>query len=189
MRSHLRSTLLMAALCAAGAVQAQKAAPGLWEHTMTMKTQSGQMEAAMAQMQQQLSKLTPEQRKQMETMMAGRGGAGMSMGPGKPIIVKVCLTPEQAARDEIPQSQGNCQRLSHERSGNTVKFKFSCTGQQPSTGSGEFTFISDKQHQGRMLIETTMRGQPERIETEQAGRWLGADCGDVKPRAAPPASK
>jgi hypothetical protein len=37
---------------------------------------NAQMAAAMAQMQAQLSKLPPEQRAQMEAMMAGRGGLG-----------------------------------------------------------------------------------------------------------------
>src|SRR5580700_10156389 len=37
---------------------------------------SAQLAAAMAQMQAQLSKLPPEQRAQMEAMMAGRGGFG-----------------------------------------------------------------------------------------------------------------
>jgi len=178
--------LSTAALCAAGAAQAQKVAPGLWEHTMTMKSQGGQMEAAMAQMQEQLSRMTPEQRKQMEAMMANRGGGGaMAIAAGKPTSVKVCITPEQAARDEIPQTQqGNCQQTSRERTGNMLKFKFTCTGERPATGSGEYTFSSDKAHTGRMVVETMMRGQAERIEMDHAGRWLAADCGDVKPRAA-----
>ncbi len=187
MRTPLPATLFAAALCATGAAQAQKVAPGLWEHSMTMKSQGGQMEAAMAQMQEQLARMTPEQRKQMEAMMSSRGGSGMAMAAGKPTSVKVCITPEQAARDEIPQSQGNCQQTSRERSGNTLKFKFACTGERAATGSGEYTFSGDKAHTGRVIVETMMRGQPERMEMEHSGRWLAADCGDVKPRPSAPA--
>lgn len=44
---------------------------------------NAQMAAAMAQMQAQLSKLPPEQRAQMEAMMAGRGGlGGLAAGRG-----------------------------------------------------------------------------------------------------------
>ena len=40
--------------------------PGVWEYTTTIKTQSGEMEKAMAQMEQQMAMLPPEQRKMME---------------------------------------------------------------------------------------------------------------------------
>jgi hypothetical protein len=46
---------------------------------------SAQMAAAMAQMQAEMAKLPPEQRAQMEAMMAGRGGlAGLAGGRGGP---------------------------------------------------------------------------------------------------------
>jgi hypothetical protein len=191
MRTYLHTALLAATLCAAGTAQAQKIAPGLWEQSITMKSAGGQMDAAMAQMQEQLARMTPEQRKQMEAMMGSRGGAGMALATGKPASVKVCITPEQAARDEVPQTaqQGNCQQTSRERSGNTLKFKFTCTGDRPATGNGEYTFSSDKAHTGRVVVDTTVRGQPERIEIDNSGRWLSADCGDVKPRPSAPAAK
>lgn len=183
---HLPSTLGLAALalfCASDAA-AQKLAPGLWEHSVTMKTASGRMEAGMARMQQQLAAMPPEQRKQLEAMMAGQGmGMGaMGGGAGKPMVVKLCLTPEQAARDEMPQSDGQCRQTSQERSGKTLRFKFVCSGERPSSGEGVYTLDSDKAHQGRTVITTTAAGQPERMEMEHRARWLGASCGDVKPR-------
>ncbi len=194
-----RSLTFVATLAGlAGPAHAQKQiAPGLWENTVTVKTQpGGQFDGAMSQMQEQLSKLTPEQRKKVEEMMASRGapggaamGAGMSAMAGKPTTVKVCITPEQAARDEMPQNQGRCTQTSKERSGNTLKFKFSCAGERPVTGEGEYTFASDKVHTGHVVVSMMVKGQPERLEMQHDGRWLGADCGDVKPRAAPPAKK
>ncbi len=172
------------ALLSALPVAAQKLTPGLWEHSVTMKTDSGRMEAGMARMQQQLAAMPPEKRKQVEAMMAGQGmGVGaMAAGPGKPMVVKVCVTPEQAARDEMPQGEGNCKQLSQERSGKTLRFKFACTGERPSTGEGEYTFDSDKAHHGRTVISTTAQGKPERMEMEHRARWLAADCGAIKPR-------
>jgi len=70
--------------------------PGLWEHSFTVKSQSGQMEKAMADMQQQMASMPPEQRKMMEDMMAKQG---MSMG-AQGRSVKMCITKEQAERDE-----------------------------------------------------------------------------------------
>ena len=46
-----RQGLMVAlALCAAPMAQAQSVKPGLWEHSWSMKSTSGQMEKAMAQM-------------------------------------------------------------------------------------------------------------------------------------------
>jgi hypothetical protein len=177
---HLSLVMTLLLLATAGPACAQKIAPGLWENTMTMKPGNSQMDAAMARMQEEMARMTPEQRKMMEDMMA-RQGAGVSVAPGGAIAVRVCITPEQAARDEVPQPDSHCKQTSKERSGNTVRFKFVCTGERAGTGEGEYTFINDKTHKGRVVINTTARGKPERMEMEHSGRWLAAACGDVKP--------
>jgi len=183
---QLAATLALAALAPLWALPAaaQKLVPGLWEHSVTMKTDSGRMEAGMARMQQQLAAMPPEKRKQFEAMMAGQGmGMGMAApGAGQPMVVKVCLTPDQAARDEMPQSDGQCKQLSQERSGKTLRFKFACSGERAATGEGEYTLDSDKAHHGRTVISTAAQGKPERMEMEHRARWLAADCGAVKPR-------
>lgn len=180
MRTALASALLLSGLAAAtGAAHAQKLAPGLWEHSVTMNTRTGRMEAAMAQMQKQLAAMPPAQRKQAEAIMAQQG---MSMGgPGKPSTLRFCLTPEQAANDQIPQEK-DCKQQSLQRSGNVITFKFACAGNPPSRGEGEYTLLSDKAHKGRVTIDTVADGKPERLQMEQSARWLGADCGTVKPR-------
>lgn len=189
-----------AALAAAGPAAAQKIAPGLWEHSITMKmTGNPQMEEGLKRMQEQLASMPPEKRKQMEEMMARQGGTSMSgltgMMSGKPTTMKVCITPEQAAKDHIPTSNGNCQQVDTQRSGKTMKVKFTCTRPDGGsmTGEGQFNLISDKEHNGHMVMDGTGRkGEPMHMEIDQAGRWLGADCGDVKPRPytppAPPAT-
>ena len=107
---------------------------------------------------------------------------GVGMAPGKPTSLRVCLSPEQAAREELPQHDGRCKQTSRERSGKVMRFKFACEGNPPSSGEGEYTMVSDKEHKGRMTVTTTVKGQPERMEMEQAGKWIGADCGAIKPR-------
>ena len=68
----LSATVLGPGLWATAHAQTQKLRPGLWENSVTMKSQSGQLEAAMAQMQKSMASLTPAQRKQMEQAMAQR---------------------------------------------------------------------------------------------------------------------
>ena len=128
------SALGALALAAALPVQAQtKLQPGLWEHTMLMKTASGQMEGAMAKMQSQLASMPPEQRKMIEDRMA-QSGAGMG---AKPNIVRVCLSKERAERGDTPQGDGRCKQEVLQRSGGTMKFRFTCAGNPPSSGEGD----------------------------------------------------
>ncbi len=177
--------LAVAALLAGAPVQAQKLAPGLWENSLTMKSSDTRLTAGMERMQKELAAMPPEKRKQMEAMMAAQGiNMGMAAGPGGPAIVaKVCLTPEQAARDELqPPADGDCRQTSMQRSGNTLRMKFECTGKRPGKGEGEYVLDSPKAHHGRTRIETMEGGKPVRLEMNHSGRWLAADCGEVKPR-------
>ena len=182
MKKTLRHiTLALALLPAAGAVQAQKVAPGLWETTMTMKAQGGEMEGAMAKMQSEMAKMPPEQRKLVDEMMAKRG---VGMAAGKPNTVRTCISKERAENMDIAddhEKERNCKRESMERSGNTMKFKYTCTN-PPSTGQGEYTISSDKSYSGKMLIDTQVKGQPQQMEMQQQGKWISADCGELKAR-------
>lgn len=161
------------------ALAQQRLQPGLWEHSVT--TQNEKMNEAMAKAQQQMASMPPEQRKQMEAMMAQHG---VAMGtPGQAMAVKVCITPEQAARDEMPARDGKCKQTRTQRSGNTLRFAFTC--EDGSSGEGEYTLQSAKAHTGRMTVNAMRNGKTERMEMQHSGRWLSADCGGVKPLAPP----
>jgi len=179
---QIKQVLFLAAGAFIGfGAQAQTQAPGLWEHSFSMKSQDGQMEKAMAEMQKQLAAMPPEQRKQMEAAMASRG---VKMGAGG-TSVKVCLTKEEAAKPpEARMNAGNCTQKDMQRSGNTMKFKYECT-QPPSSGEGEMTFISDKAYSGKSIVNTQVAGKPQQMTMEMQGKWLASDCGDVKPRPTP----
>ena len=162
---------------AAFSASAQSMKPGLWEHSFTMKSQSGQMEKGMAEMQKQMAAMPPEQRKMMEQMLA-QSGVGMG---AKANTVKVCISAEQAARLDIPQKDGQCKQDITQRSGSTMKFKFSCAGQPPTSGEGEITFSSPTSYTSKSVVNTAVEGKPERMTMDQTGQWLSADCGALKP--------
>lgn len=172
--------LCVALVSVAGTAAAQKVAPGLWEYSIAMKPGGAQADA-LARMQEQLARMPPDKRKQMDEMLQ-RQGLAAGGAPGQPVTTKVCITPEQAARDEVTQPDSNCKQLSKDRQGNTMRFTFACTGERQATGEGEYTFVSDKQHQGKVIVNTMVRGKPERMEMAHQGRWLATNCGDVKPR-------
>ena len=177
----IASTAALALLAgvAGGASAQQKMRPGLWEHSVNMKSQSGQMEAAMAEMQKSLASMPPEQRKQMEQMMAQQG---VGMGP-KGQTVKVCITKEQADLDNVPQQEGCTQKVQRVDA-STMKVAFSCKGgqgQPPSSGEGTITMQGPTAYTGQFRFKTQNQGKPEQIDMAQSGKWLSENCGAIKP--------
>jgi hypothetical protein len=186
-RNHNTATLRLATLLAlalAGAVpaQAQNLRPGLWELGNTMQSSSGAMEKAMAEAQKQMAALPAEQRKMMQDMMAKQGVAMGAGGPGA-MAVKVCMTAEMLARNEVVTQQGDCKSQHAPRAGNTMKFAFTCT-QPPSRGDGEVTFESPQAYRSHMNVTTSAGGKPEQFTVRSNGKWLSDDCGTIKPLAA-----
>ena len=177
----IASTAALALLAgmAGGASAQQKMRPGLWEHSVNMKSQSGQMEAAMAEMQKSLASMPPEQRKQMEQMMAQQG---VGMGP-KGQTVKVCITKEQADLDNVPQQEGCTQKVQRVDA-STMKVAFACKGgqgQPPSSGEGTITMQGPTAYTGQFKFKTQNQGKPEQIDMAQSGKWLSDNCGAIKP--------
>ena len=162
---------------------AQSMKPGLWEITHQMKMGSGEMNDKMAAMQQQMAKMPPEQRKMMEDMMAKQGVKMGAAGPGG-MSLKTCMTKEMVERNQVPTQQGDCTSTPSPRVGNTMKIAFTCT-KPPSSGEGEITFSGSDAYAMKMKVNTQMRGKPETVDMEGSGKWLGADCGDVKPVTVP----
>jgi len=183
----MKSTpLLLAAatLALAAAAHAQTTKPGLWEITNKMQSSSGEMEKAMANMEKQMAGMSPDQRKQMQDMMA-KQGISMAPGGGGGMTMKVCITKEMAERNELgQQQQGDCKSTQSPRSGNTMKFSYVCT-QPPSSGEGLMTFTGDTAYTMKMNTTTTVKGKPEKMSMDASGKWLAADCGSIKPIAPP----
>ena len=173
------AALALLAGMAGGASAQQKMRPGLWEHSVNMKSQSGQMEAAMAEMQKSLASMPPEQRKQMEQMMAQQG---VGMGP-KGQTVKVCITKEQADLDNVPQQEGCTQKVQRVDA-STMKVAFACKGgqgQPPSSGEGTISMQGPTAYTGQFKFKTQNQGKPEQIDMAQSGKWLSDNCGAIKP--------
>jgi hypothetical protein len=171
-------------LAMATGANAQSTKPGLWEINTKMQSSSGEMEKAMANMEKQLASMPPEQRKQMQDMMA-KQGVSMGSSSGGGMSMKTCLTKEMAERNELPQQQqGDCKTTQSPRSGNTMKFAYVCT-QPPSSGEGVMTFSGDTAYTMKMNTTTTVKGKPEKMSMDSSGKWLSADCGNIKPIIPP----
>jgi hypothetical protein len=167
-----------AVLCA----QAQTLKPGLWDVSSRMEGGSPQMQAAMGELEKQMAAMSPQQRKQMQDMMARQGVSMGSAGPGGGVAMKICFTKEMVERNDMPTQQGDCTTTKGARTGNTMKVSFKCT-QPPSSGEGEYTFVSSEAFTSKMTVTTNVQGKPETMKMSGSARFLAADCGNIKPPA------
>lgn len=174
------ATLLLGSTFVAATAQAQSIKPGLWEMTQKVGG-SAQMDQAMAQMQQQMASMSPAQRKQMEDMLAKQGMAMPTQGAGGGMAMKVCITPEMAAKQDMPmQGEGDCTSTVTSRSASALKMNFVCK-KPPSSGEGTYTFSGDSAYTVKMVMNTTHQGKPQTVTMDGQGKWLSASCGTVKP--------
>ena len=179
--------LVLVALGASGGLAtAQSLQPGLWEIQSQMQGASGgRMASGMEQMNQQMAAMSPEQRKMVQDMMAKQGMQMGSAGGGSGMTIKVCMTQDMVERNELSAGQrGDCKHTQSPRMGNTMKYAFTCTN-PASSGEGEVTFQGREAYSMKMHMTTTVKGQPEQMDMQGSGKWLGADCGAIKPLGKP----
>lgn len=167
--------LLIAGL--AGATHAQTMKPGLWEFKQTPQLDPAR-QAQMAQAQKAMESMPPERRQMMEQMMA-QNGVSMSMAGGT-ITIKTCVTKEQAERNMAPVTHhGNCTQ-DVKRSGSTIQTHFVCTD-PASEGDATITLRGNEGFTNDVTVRHQRQGKTEVSKVNGEGRWLGTDCGDVKP--------
>ncbi|WP_137921711.1 DUF3617 domain-containing protein [Hydrogenophaga sp. 2FB] len=176
-----RTALLACTFALCATAQAQTSVkPGLWE----MQSKMGgnpQMDQAMAEMQKQMAGMPPAQRKQMEDMLAKQGMAMPSAAAGGGMNTRLCITPEMAAKQDLPvQEKGDCTNTVTSRSGNVVKMSFVCKN-PPSSGEGTYTFNGDTAYTMKMQMKSMHQGKPQNMTMDGSGKWLAASCGNIKP--------
>ncbi|NJS37508.1 MAG: DUF3617 domain-containing protein [Brachymonas sp.] len=173
-------TLILAMSGAAWAQSSTK--PGLWEITSKMTSPTNpQMAKQMEEAQKMMASMPAAQRKQMEEMMA-KQGVNMSFGAGGATTVKVCITPEMASRPPIEQQDGCTYKFS--QSGSSHNFSFQCA-KPPSDGQGQVTFSGADAYNGSMRVNSMDKGKKETVDMTMSGKFLGANCGSIKPVKLP----
>jgi hypothetical protein len=148
---------------------------GLWENTITTQM------SGMPQMPQipadALARMTPDQRARVQAAM------GSGMGNGQPHTSKSCLTKEKLAQGFRPDDRqaSNCKTTMLNVSANAMDMKEQCT---PPSGSVEATLHVEAhgsdETSGTMHMVITQQGHTMTSDATFHGKWLGADCGDVK---------
>lgn len=173
---------------------------GLWENTMTWDAdsakemqamQTDQMKVAMEQMKEQFANMPPEQRKQMEAVMAQ---AGMEIKDdsisfqndqvqisSSGTTAKTCITQAEIDRGELPDDVEGCTSTLKKISATRFKSTYVCSGEEQSTGESEVNFHSPKHYSGTGTMVHVMNGEKRTMNFKMEGKWLGANCGDIKP--------
>jgi len=162
--------------------------PGLWEMRITKNVvdgqdQSAQMAGMSAKMNEQMARLSPEQRAQMGAML-GQHGMGMPMGGGG--AIQMCITPEMAKRDvPVADKDGSCQPANVHRSGNRMTYEVNCNSRgTKTTGTGE-SILNGDSVVTRSDTTVVDHGETHRIQNESEMRYVKTDCGDVRPMGIP----
>jgi hypothetical protein len=196
------TALCLLALGAAVPASAQTVRPGLWEINNKMAGASDprmqEMRKAqlanMAAMRKQVDSMPPEQRKQMQAMMAKLGQASQMTEDGG-MTMKMCVTPEMAAQQKLTtQQREGCTNTRSPAVGGVIKISYSCV-KPASHGEGTVTLSGDTGYTMNMTMHVTEGGRNTTTSMATSGKWLAASCGDVKPPAMhmpatrPPAPK
>lgn len=173
-RQHLLIGLTACLLAAPALAVKIDMEPGLWEHKMTVN--DSELQKAMEEARKQLANMPAAQRKMMEDMLAAQGiGIGADG-----TTVKVCMTKEMIERGQLPKQNQNCNQEIVEAGKNRYNVVFSCDDQSWS-GISKMHFLSKKEYTGETRVIQQQNGKKEEQSITQAGKWLSADCGNIKP--------
>lgn len=174
------AALVFATLAAQPAL-AQSLKPGLWEITSNINVNNNPatLQQFAQTMKKHIASLPPAERKVMEEEMASQHQRISDKG----MSVEFCLTPEMAARPQALSRQfEHCNVKQSPMVGSTVHFSFSCDDAR-SSGDGSVTFSGATGFTQQVRSVSHDQNGPAGVPMTVAstGRWLGADCGSVKP--------
>jgi len=183
MNKILAPILVLTCACAALPAGAQTMKPGLWSLSNRMTSNDPQLAQAMSAMQQHMANMSPEQREQMQKMMQ-QNGMQLDIGAGGAVQTKLCMTREMAERKEFPVQQGDCKQTFTQQSSTRGHIAFSCTKPRVS-GEGDVTADSDTSYRAHMKIKSEEQGRDQVVDMDVTGKWLSADCGNIRPIPIP----
>jgi hypothetical protein len=165
------TSLAVTAWVQAGELTKPNIKPGLWE-VSTNPQVSGQMPIP----EEQLAKMTPEQRARIE--------AAMQEHRPKPRVYKECMTPEKIAHGFETDLQGDdssCKRKVVSSSANELTLHDECNKPERKTVTDvHFEVKGGTQMIGKINIVMTGSGKTMTVNNTMQGKWLGANCGTVK---------
>ena len=160
--------LLSFSLAASPAMAAEQMRPGLWE----IQTQSDAL--------RNLPPIPPAQLEQMRRM-----GIDVPAIQDNKLVTRVCISKEMAQRQQVPmidKKETGCEMKNHRQSGGEYSADMVCdNAQMKGKGTVKGKLTSAEHFESTYAFEGTMQGMPVKHTQSGSGKWLAADCGDVKP--------
>ena len=146
---------------------------GLWEVTSVGETSGMPPIPAEA-----LARMTPQQRTQFEVQMKAAMEAS-----NKPDVRKVCVTDRTLERgmDLNDRQRATCKRSVLASMASVMDVRMECTGSEKSTGTFHFQALDRQTMHGNFNMVVADGANSMTIKRTIDGKWLGADCGTVKP--------
>lgn len=144
--------------------------PGLWQVHIEREV-NGQKAPDMSE---HMKNMTPEKRAQFEAMMK-QHGVGMGGGPNQ-----VCYTREMLEHSPWADMQMDCKPTFSSRTSSSWKWHTSC----PKAGieaDGEAIFTNSENYTVKSTSVSKMGDKVRNSAATMTGKWVSADCGDVKP--------
>ena len=174
------AALLSATVPAAQAQTAPPIKPGLWQVQGEREVNGQKAPDPMEQMKN----LPPAARQQMEAMMKQRG-VDMGQGGG---LQKICHSRESLDQGRWKNDGERCKTDITSRSAVAWKWRSVCT-QPDAEMDGEAVFTNPENYTVKTLMTSQRGGKPQTMRMTITAKWVGADCGDLKPVQAQPATR
>jgi hypothetical protein len=183
-RTGLMSLFTAALVCLSlSHVAAAQATPrikaGLWQIKVERTEDSKVMPDASARMQEHMKTMTPERRKQFEEIMKQQG---VDMGAGN--AMKICYSQKMVDRGSW-SDQTTCKTEYSNRSASAWKWHSSCPTVNYE-GDGEASFPDSENFTVKSSGVITTSGKAHTSRSVRTGKWLSADCGEIKPLDSTP---
>jgi hypothetical protein len=129
--------------------------------------------------EEQLAKMTPEQRARLQAAMQ----SGMANG-SKPRIYKECMTPEKIARGfemDRGADEASCKRTIVSSTSSELTLHDECNRpERQSVTDVHFEIKGGTQMNGKINVVVTSSGKTMTVDSTVQGKWLSASCGTVK---------
>ena len=158
----------LTAISASGQVAPIK--PGLWQIQMERDTNGRKR----PDMSEGLRNVPPERRAEIEASLKQRGIEGNGN------TVKVCQTREMLDQSKFDNPVPDCKTTYSTRTNNSWKAHTSCS-QNHLESDSEITFTGSESYISKTTSTLQSEGQTTTTHMTKTGKWLSADCGDVKP--------
>ena len=143
---------------------------GLWENSLTTTIGGDSMVPAGL-----LSRMSPERRAKMEAAMRERASRG-----GHTSTYQSCVTAEELKEAPFADKQ-NCTSTLLSSTSSELKMNLACTMEEAKgQGTLDIQATSPTSVQGTGSGSATSNGQTMTTSYVFQGRWVKADCGDVK---------